>query len=98
MGQQSWFIGSLLTPYIFVYSLFCSAAGGGPPQSLTKLPQSLPKHPQSIPEASQSIPKASQKLSKAFPKLPQITPSLQSQKNLKKANIPTGRHPQKSEH
>ena len=76
-GQQSWFIGSLLTPYIFVYSFFCSAAGGGPPQSLPKPPQSLPKHPQSIPKASQSIPKASQKPSKAFPKPPQITPSFQ---------------------
>ena len=54
----------------FVYSLhfciqlfFCSAAGGGPPQSLPKPPPKLPK--------------ASPKPPKAAPKPPQITPDYQ---------------------
>ena len=80
-GQQSWFIGSLFTPNIFVYSCFFvrRRAAGLPKasQSLPKASQSLPKHPQSIPKASQSLPKASQKPPKASPKPPQITPSYQ---------------------
>ena len=83
MGQQSWFIGSLLTPYIFVYSFFCSAAGGGPPQSLPKPPQSLPKpakaspkHSQSLPKPPQSLPKASQSLPKASPDYPKLSKRL----------------------
>ena len=62
MGQQSWFIGSLLTPNIFVYiggrreggrrrtppkaSPKTPNASSKPPQSLPKLPQSLPRPPQ----------------------------------------------------
>ena len=89
MGQQSWFIGSLRTPNIFVYSFVRRRAAGIPKasQSLPEASQSLPKHAQSLPKlpkaspkppkASQSIPKASQKLPKASPKPPQITPDYQ---------------------
>ena len=75
MGQQSWFIGSLRTPNIFVYSCFCcSATGGGNPQSLPKLPQSLPKTPQRLPQRFPKLPKASQSLPKGSPRVSQSLP------------------------
>ena len=75
MGQQSWFIGSLRTPNLFVYSCFCcSATGGGNPQSLPKLPQSLPKTPQRLPQRLPKLPKASQSLPKGSPRVSQSLP------------------------
>ena len=69
MGQQSWFIGSLRTPNIFVYSCFFARrrAAGIPKasQSLPKASQSLPKPPKAspkLPKASQSIRRVSQSL------------------------------------
>ena len=80
MGQQSWFIGSLRTPNIFVYS--CFLLGGGrraspkPPKASPKPPKASPKHPQSLPKHPQSIPKASQSLPKAFPDYPKLSERL----------------------
>ena len=65
LGQQSWFIGSLRTPNIFVYSCFfvrrraagIPKASPEPPKASPKLPkasQRLQKHPQSLPETKKS--------------------------------------------
>ena len=54
LGQQSWFIGSLRTPNIFVYSCFFvrRRASPKPPKASPK----LPKASQSIRRVSQSLP------------------------------------------
>ena len=73
MGQQSWFIGSLFTPNIFVYSCFFVRRRA---PGIPKASQSLPKASQSIPKASPKPPKASPKHPKSLPKPPQSLPRL----------------------
>ena len=54
MGQQSWFIGSLLTPNICVY-IGGRREGGRrrtPPKASPKPPQTTPHYPRGSPEAS----------------------------------------------
>ena len=86
MGQQSWFIGSLRTPNIFVYScFFCSAAGGGHPQSLPKLPKASPKPPKASPKHPQNLPKPPQSFPKpptAFAESPRVSQRPKREKKL----------------